>query len=180
MLYLLISWNRQYFAPQNSHMNGRFHSGAERVNRPLSALQIEPCKCESTWSLFSGVCLLFPKRESTARDVHRFPVEQKSALLHRYQPVRTVLHPLTMHLLPQSRGVATMLFSEEICTVLIGRSDFGQSVYVQMFFRRFGPFRCLSGMPGILSRQGVENTPYLRPCETGTTSHSCLGSELEV
>ncbi len=74
-------------------MNSRFHSGAEGVNRPLSALQSEPCKCESTWSLLcSWVCLVFPKQNSTAGEVHRFSKEN-CVLLHHYWP-RVQFYPV--------------------------------------------------------------------------------------
>ncbi len=53
--------NRQYFTPQNRQMNSWFHSGAEELNRTLSALQSEPCKCELAWSMFSWVRLVFSK-----------------------------------------------------------------------------------------------------------------------
>ncbi len=52
----------------------------------------EPCK----WSLFSWVCLLFPKRESTAREVHFS--QGKPRIATPLPATCTVLHPkLPMH-----------------------------------------------------------------------------------
>ncbi len=80
-------------------INSRFHLREEGVNRLLLALQSEPYKCESTWSLFSWVCLLFRKWESTSREMHVFP--GKIVFFVTPLPATcTVLYPLAMHSLP--------------------------------------------------------------------------------
>ncbi len=47
--------NREYFVPQNRHMNSQFNSEAK--DRPR--LFMESCKCHTTWSLFPGCTCSF-------------------------------------------------------------------------------------------------------------------------
>ncbi len=115
-------------------MNSQFHSGAVSValGSSLRAMQMQV----GLLTVFLGVPAL-SKREFTARVVHHFPRENR-ALLHRYQPlVQFSIH--NNALLSLSRGVAAMLCSDQICTVLVGRSDFDQSVTYQ-FVKTFRAF----------------------------------------
>ncbi len=115
--------NRHYFAPQNRQTNSRFHSGAEEVNRKRGTqMRVDLV------TVFLGVLyLLFLKRESTAREMHRFPREIATPL----PATCTLLHQLTMHFLPYVELWCCRHAVFRMYTVLIGRGDFAQSVACQ-------------------------------------------------
>ena len=71
-------------------------------------------------------CTIFPRKTT-----HCCTIASHLAVLH--------LHVLTMHFLPSSHGIAAMSSSDQICTFLIGRSDFDQSITCT-FFQAFKVF----------------------------------------
>ncbi len=137
-------------------MNGRFHSRAECLISCSRLFKASHAKAKSRpGHLFSWVCLLFPEQESTAREVHCFPKECW-ALLHHYQPF---VHCTFSRM---SCGVAAMLSLDQICTVLIGRSDFDHSVTpVQIFQDLLGLLGFWWVCPEIFHAKGLKMLPIL-------------------
>ncbi len=81
-------------------MNTQFHSGAEDRSWPFLAVQNESCKRETTWPLFSWVCLLLESDNPPPEKCTIYPRTVASL-----PATCTGLLSLTMHFLPSSRGV---------------------------------------------------------------------------
>ena len=103
-----------------------------------------------TWSLILGYGYSFQNDNLLPDKCTVFP-GKKARIVTPLPTTSAVLHPLTMHLLPYSRGVATMLSSDQICIIQIGYDwlhYFDIIGNVANFSRPFVSFKFLSGISG--------------------------------